>query len=45
MNTEAVYQALEIMWKGMFSIFAVIIILTLMVYIINRVTQDKKEEE
>lgn len=36
MNTELIMQAFEIMWKGMLSIFTVIIILTLLVYLINK---------
>jgi len=40
MNT-AVLQSLEIMWKGMVSIFAVIIILTLFIYILNKFSKKK----
>lgn len=36
MNTELIMQALEVMWKGMLSIFTVIIVLTLLVYLINK---------
>lgn len=36
MNSELVMQALEVMWKGMLSIFVVIVILTLLVYVINK---------
>lgn len=36
MNTELIMQAFEVMWKGMLSIFAVIVILTLLVYLINK---------
>ena len=32
MNSELIMQALEVMWKGMLSIFTVIIILTILVY-------------
>lgn len=44
MNTEIIYQALEVMWKGMFSIFAVIILLTVIVYVVNKVTKDKEDQ-
>ena len=36
MNNELIMQALEVMWKGMLSIFVVIVILTLLVYVINK---------
>ena len=36
MNTELIMQALEVMWKGMLSIFTVIVILPLLVYLINK---------
>ena len=36
MNSELIMQALEGMWKGMLSIFTVIIILTILVYLINK---------
>ena len=36
MNSELIMQALEVMWKGMLSIFTVIIILTIPVYLINK---------
>lgn len=36
MNSELIMQALEVMWKGMLSIFTVIIILTILVYPINK---------
>ena len=36
MNTELIMQALEVMWKGMLSIFTGIVILTLLVYLINK---------
>ena len=36
MNTELIMQAFEVMWKGMLSIFPVIVILTLLVYLINK---------
>lgn len=38
-------QALEVMWKGMVSIFAVIIILTIFVYIITKFVKDAPDEE
>ena len=37
MNMELVMQALEVMWKGMLSIFTVIIILTILVYVLNKI--------
>lgn len=44
---ETAWQALEIMWKGMVSIFVVIIILTLLVYMITKFIKkpEKKSEE
>lgn len=36
MNSELIMQAFEVMWKGMLSIFTVIVILTLLVYLINK---------
>ena len=36
MNSELIMQALEVMWKGMLSIFTVIIILTILVNLINK---------
>lgn len=44
---ETAWQALEIMGKGMVSIFVVIIILTLLVYMITKFIKDpeKKSEE
>lgn len=42
MNTITVMQALEVMWKGMTSIFTVILVLTLLVYLINRFLKDRK---
>ncbi|MGI6018693.1 MAG: hypothetical protein ACOX8M_07845 [Marvinbryantia sp.] len=39
--STAVMQALEVMWKGMASIFVVIIVLTLLVYVINKVFKEK----
>lgn len=44
---ETAWQALEIMGKGMVSIFVVIIILTLLVYMITKWIKDpeKRNEE
>lgn len=44
---ETAWQALAIMWKGMVSIFAVIIILTILVFIITKFVKDpaKKTED
>lgn len=41
MNSVAIMQALEVMWKGMLSIFVVIVVLTLLVYVINKVFEEK----
>lgn len=41
---ETALQALEIMWKGMVSIFAVIIVLTILVYLITKFIKDPKEK-
>lgn len=40
---ETAWQALELMWKGMAGIFTVIIILTILVYLITRLTKDPDE--
>ena len=40
MNMELVMQALEVMWKGMLSIFTVIIILRILVYVLNKILKD-----
>jgi Na+-transporting methylmalonyl-CoA/oxaloacetate decarboxylase gamma subunit len=45
MNTEAIYQALEVMWKGMASIFTVIILLTIIVYLLGKFTKEKDKKE
>jgi Na+-transporting methylmalonyl-CoA/oxaloacetate decarboxylase gamma subunit len=37
---ELINQALEVMWKGMASIFAVILILTLIVFLLNKFLKD-----
>lgn len=42
---DTVSQSLEIMWKGMVSIFVVIIILTLLVYVITKFIKDPGEKE
>jgi Na+-transporting methylmalonyl-CoA/oxaloacetate decarboxylase gamma subunit len=41
MNQVLIFQALEVMWKGMLSIFVVIIVLTLLVYGINKLLKEK----
>lgn len=38
---ETLLQALELMWKGMASIFAVMVILTLCVFILTKIFKDK----
>lgn len=43
MNTTTVMQALEVMWKGMASIFTVIIVLTILVYLINHFLNNRKK--
>ena len=40
MDMTLVMQALEVMWKGMLCIFTVIIILTILVYVINKFLKD-----
>lgn len=40
MNTELIMQTLEVMWKGMLSIFTVIIVLTILVYVLNKILKD-----
>ena len=40
MSTELIMQALEVMWKGMLSIFTVIIVLTILVYVLNKILKD-----
>lgn len=42
---ETAWQALEIMWKGMVSIFVVIIILTLLVYLITKFVKDPDKQK
>lgn len=37
MNIEAVLLSLDIMWKGMFGIFTVIILITLLVIIMQKI--------
>lgn len=43
--SKTVSQSLEIMWKGMVSIFAVIIILTVLVYAITKFVKDPVKKE
>jgi Na+-transporting methylmalonyl-CoA/oxaloacetate decarboxylase gamma subunit len=45
MDITAIYQALEVMWKGMVSIFTVIILLTIIVYLLGKFTKDKPVED
>jgi Na+-transporting methylmalonyl-CoA/oxaloacetate decarboxylase gamma subunit len=47
MNKEIIFNALEIMGKGMLSIFVVIFVLTLIVILLSKVTNMKifKKEE
>jgi Na+-transporting methylmalonyl-CoA/oxaloacetate decarboxylase gamma subunit len=45
MNTVAIFQALEVMWKGMVSIFTVIILLTIIVYLLGKFTKDKTAQD
>lgn len=45
MNTENIMYALEIMGKGMLSIFLVILILTFIVFILGKVAGRKKSED
>jgi Na+-transporting methylmalonyl-CoA/oxaloacetate decarboxylase gamma subunit len=40
MDTVAILQALEVMWKGMVSIFTVIILLTIIVYLLGKFAKD-----
>ena len=42
---DVVNQSLEIMWKGMVSIFAVIIILTLLVYAVTKFFKDPEQKD
>lgn len=42
MSSEVLSQSFELMWKGMFSIFVVIIILTILVFLITKFVKDKK---
>ena len=45
MNSELIMQALEVMWKGMLSIFTVIIVLTILVYLINKFLKSVSKKE
>lgn len=42
---DVIAQSLEIMWKGMVSIFVVIIILTLLVSLITKIVKDPEKKE
>lgn len=42
---DTVSQSLEIMWKGMVSIFAVIIILTILVSLITKFVKDPESDK
>jgi hypothetical protein len=45
-NMNQVLEAsLELMWKGMLSIFVVIAAICIVVLIMNRVTKKKKQKE
>ena len=44
-GADVVGQSLEIMWKGMVSIFVVIIILTLLVYLVTKFIKDPDKKE
>ena len=44
-SDNVVSQSLEIMWKGMVSIFAVIIILTLLVYGVTKIFKDPEKKD
>ena len=43
MNTELIMQAFEVMWKGMLSIFTVIVILTLLVVPDQQISENKNQ--
>ena len=45
MNTETVMYALEIMGKGMASIFTVILLLTFIVFLLAKLPSGKKKNE
>lgn len=44
-GSDTVGQSLEIMWKGMLSIFVVIILLTLLVYLITKFVKDPEDKK
>lgn len=44
-SSVVVSQSLDIMWKGMVSIFVVIILLTIIVSLITKVVKDPKKED
>ncbi len=45
MNFDTVLIALEMMWKGMFGIFAVIILITLIVMFLSKITKEDSDKE
>ncbi|WP_147554016.1 sodium pump decarboxylase gamma subunit [Christensenella timonensis] len=42
---EVLINSLDLMWKGMLSIFVVIAAICIVVMIMNRVTRKKKQKE
>lgn len=42
--TDVVRDALEVMGKGMLAVFVVILILTLIVYLLSKITSKNKPE-
>lgn len=44
-DTVALLQSLGLMWKGMLSIFAVILVIYLVVTIMLRITANRKEDK
>lgn len=44
-NLPALMKSLELMWKGMLSIFIVIVIILLAVLLLGKITGRKKETE
>ena len=42
---EVVMNSLDLMWKGMLSIFVVIAAICIVVMIMNKVTKKKKQKE
>lgn len=43
MNMQNIFAALDMMWKGMFGIFTVIIIIMVLVMIMTKFSKDKSE--